>query len=206
MHSKQALYLWQLTAIIAFSAQTGLVHAVQPMTETDLEIVSAITGDNILNIFGASQAGLTVDTDKNSITSQPTLKTEKYQAGETTSKKLMHQIQQSSELPAYTMESTSNTLPDASGVSTLLKSNEYSTKSSDLNTTSSEINYQSSNFKKERRSLENGGVGITRDLQIDLLKLENLRGDQTDESRNAGSIYLSDWHSRGDTRIVIETR
>ena len=53
------------------------------------------------------------------------------------------------------------------------------------------------------REINNGGVAVSRDLLIDLLKIENLRGNNTDESRSAGSVYLSDWRSQGDTRINI---
>jgi len=68
-------------------------------------------------------------------------------------------------------------------------------------TTTSEIRYEQGNFNHEMRELDNGGVAVTRDLTIDLLKIENLRGDHYDESRNAGSVFLSNWRSRGDTKI-----
>ena len=58
------------TNITQLSAMTMLsfsAFAVQPMSESDLEIVSITTGNNILNIFGASQAGLKVENKTNSL-------------------------------------------------------------------------------------------------------------------------------------------
>lgn len=181
-------------------------HAVQPMTESDLEVVSATTGSNILNIFGASQAGLKVDDSSDPInsTSNVTLTQEAYNEGEATSPIVLSKLQK---LDQEAIQSNSTDNQDASSITletqdTIIKLNEFTTGSASAFTTSSEINYKTSNVHHEMRDLENGGVGVSRDLQIDLLKLENLRGAHLDESRSAGSIYISDWSSRGDTRIL----
>ena len=85
---------------------------------------------------------------------------------------------------------------------TVLKLSESTTGNASVFSTNSEINYKNSNVHHDMRTIDNGGVAISRDLQIDLLKLENLRGDNTDGNRSVGNIYLSDWSSRGDTRII----
>src|SRR5690606_33019004 len=51
-------------------------------------------------------------------------------------------------------------------------SSESTTKSSAAYDTSSEINYKNARFKHQMRELDNGGIAVERDLQIDLLKLE----------------------------------
>ena len=68
--------------------------------------------------------------------------------------------------------------------------------------TNSEINYKTNNVNRDMQALDDGEIIVSRDLQIDLLKLENLRGDNREGNRSAGNIYLSDWNSRGDTRII----
>ncbi len=186
---------------------------VQPMTETDLEIVSATTGDNILNIFGASQAGLKIDTDKvkpgsAKLTTNENIDLRKEAITEGEGARSIAAIeireielkQQSALLPEG---STSSGLPLEAQRSAIQVS-ESTTKRSSTNETNSEINYKTANFKHQMREIDNGGVAVQRELQIDLLKLENLRGLQAEENRSAGSIYLSDWNSRGDTRIVVD--
>jgi hypothetical protein len=199
-----------LPVIGAFSLH---VQAVQPMTESDLEIVSATTGDNILNIFGASEAGLRVDSGSRvepgsarlNENSSLTLKKEQYEHGESAedlaSLELRQiedkrQVEKNLDTPATLSQETQNFV---------IFSSESTTKASSAYDTSSEINYKTARFKHQMREIDNGGIAVERDLQIDLLKLENLKGAHYD-GRSAGSIYLSDWSSRGDTRIISEQR
>jgi len=195
--------LTTFSGTILFIVCTTTVNAVQPMSESDLEFVSATTGSNILNIFGASQAGLKIDdTETQEIpSSSAKLETEKYQEGEATNpiaQKELNAIeegklQKSNTIPEFTIpQETENSL---------IKSNLQTTGNASVFSTSSEIKYKTTNVHHEMKTIENGGVSVSRDLQIDLLKLENLSGDQIDNSRSAGSIYLSNWNSQGDTRI-----
>jgi len=177
--------------------------AVQPMSESDLEIISATTGSNILNIFGASQAGLKIDDSMSESTevSSVSLNTENYNEGEATKPIALNKLR--------TIEQDNLQIPNNTELvvskdtqNTVIKINEQTTGNSSVFTTSSEINYKTSKVHHQMRNIEDGGVAVSRDLQIDLLKLENLRGDSMDDSRAAGSIYISDWQSRGDTRII----
>lgn len=181
-----------------------LALAIQPMSEKDLEIVSATTGSNILNIFGASQAGLKIDGSMSESTevSSVSLNTENYNEGEATKPVALNKLrtieQDNLQIPNTNIEpAVSN---DTQNI--VLKVNEQTTGNASVFTTSSEINYKTSNVHHQMRNIENGGVAVSRDLQIDLLKLENLRGDSLDDGRSAGSIYISNWHSQGDTRII----
>jgi len=212
MHLNSSIFFIVLKSLIlsvlAISAQ-----AVQPMTESDLEIVSATTGDNILNIFGASEAGLRVDNDKqvepgsatlNAESSSASLNKEQFQEGEnatTIAASEIRDIEQKSRQATAAIPSNSI---ERKHEQTAIEASESTSKTSTTYSTSSEINYKTANFKHQMRELDNGGVAVTRDLQIDLLKLENLKGAYYDENRSAGSIYLSDWRSRGDTRILRE--
>lgn len=192
------------------SALSSSAYSVQPMTESDLEVVSATTGDNILNIFGASQAGLKVDADEKVEPGSATLQTEinaslnkeQFQEGESVSDIAAMKLRDIEQKTFSNREPVTRENIDQSVQSNAILVSESTTKSSSAYSTNSEINYKTANFKHQMRELDNG-VAVQRDLQIDLLKLENLKGAHYDE-RSAGSIYLSDWRSRGDTRIVAE--
>lgn len=187
------------------------VHAlaVQPMTETDLEIVSASTGNNILNIYGSSQAGLKIDESdiRNLSTSEVKLSQEKYSEGEAATPAAINKLQY---IEQKNLQTSDNDVlaPSISNVTqtTIVKLNEFTSGEAAINSTNSQINYKTSNVNHEMRNIENGGVAVSRDLQVDLLKLENLRGINVDDGRSAGSIYLSNWRSLGDTRIISSER
>jgi hypothetical protein len=180
-----------------------LIFAVQPMSESDLEVVSATTGSNILNIFGASQAGLTVDDSGtvNQEVSTVKLNSENYSEGEATKHIALNELRTIEEDSLQTPSNSTELIISNQSQVTLLKVNEQTKGNASVFSTNSEINYKTSNVHHQMRNIEDGGVAVSRDLQIDLLKLENLRGDNLDDGRSAGSIYLSDWRSQGDTRI-----
>jgi hypothetical protein len=177
--------------------------AIQPMSESDLEVVSAITGSNILNIFGASQAGLKIDDSKSESTEATSvnLNTEKFNEGEATKPVALSELRTIEE-DTLKHQHNSELLLSKGTQETVLSLNKQTTTNASAFSTSSEINYKTSNVSHEMRNIENDGVAVSRDLQIDLLKLENLRGDNLDDGRSAGNIYISDWRSQGDTRII----
>lgn len=202
--TKKAFSLIKQVLAVSFSLLLFITQAfaVQPMTESDLEVVSATTGSNILNVFGNSKAGLKIDLEGDAPISDTPLNSEQFQEGEATKPIALNQIR--------TLEDDSNPTPNNtnsevvvsnSSQSAILKLNEQTTGNASLFSTNSEIKYKNNNFNHEMRLINNDAVAVSRDLQIDQLKLENLRGDGTDDGRSAGSIYLSDWHSQGDTRI-----
>ena len=212
MHLNSSIFFIILKSFI-LSVLAVSAHAVQPMTESDLEIVSATTGDNILNIFGASEAGLRIDNDKlvepGSATLSPessstSLNKEQFQEGENANSIAASEIRDIEQKSREATKAIPTNSIEKKLEQTTIEAGKSTSKTSSAYSTSSEINYKTANFKHQMRELDNGGVAVTRDLQIDLLKLENLKGAYYDETRSAGSIYLSDWRSRGDTRIVIE--
>ncbi len=179
------------------------VLAIQPMTESDLEVVSATTGSNILNIFGASQAGLRIDgaDSKSTDATQLQLESESFDEGEAT-KSITLKALLSIEEDRFKEPQNNDLTISKDAQTTILKLNEQTKGTASIFSTSSEINYKTSNVHHEMREIENGGIAVSRDLQIDLLKVENLKGVNSDNSRSAGSIYLSVWRSLGDTRIL----
>ena len=171
------------TNITQLSAMTMLsfsAFAVQPMSESDLEIVSITTGNNILNIFGASQAGLKVENKTNRLNELRTIEEDSVQN--------ILQPQQA--------------LISNNSQRTVVNLNKSTQGNASVFSTNSEINYKTNNVNRDMQALDDGEIIVSRDLQIDLLKLENLRGDNREGNRSAGNIYLSDWNSRGDTRII----
>jgi len=211
MRLNNPIFLFALKGFI-LSVLSGFAYSVQPMTESDLEIVSATTGDNILNIFGASEAGLRVDSNKQvepgSATLNPEnstpLNKEQFQEGENAASIAASEIRELEQNSRQTKTIIPSSIIGQDVQQAAMLSGESTSKASSAYSTESEINYKTANFKHQMRELDNGGVAVTRDLQIDLLKLENLKGAHFDESRSAGSIYLSDWRSQGDTRIVTD--
>lgn len=198
----------KLSGFLAFVLPFSTL-AVQPMSESDLEVVSATTGSNILNIFGASQAGLTVDDSEvgnldldSPISSSTNLTTENTTEGETAKPAALNRLRTIEEEILHTPNTPAEQILSSAAQSTVLKINEQTIGSASVFETSSEINYKTNNVNLQMRNLENGGVGVSRNLQVDLLKLENLSGDQMNSGRSVGSIYLSDWQSQGDTRII----
>lgn len=193
----------KLIPLLALSMLPLSAFSVQPMSESDLEIVSAETGKNILNIFGASQAGLSVDSESGGLpNSNIELDTENSTEGESTKAIALNELKAIEEDSFQNLPERQQEIISKDSRNTVLKLSESTKGSASVFETNSEINYKNNNVHHDMRTLKNGGVAISRDLQIDLLKLENLRGDSTENGRSAGNIYLSDWSSRGDTRII----
>lgn len=171
-------------------------HAAQPLTESDLGNVSAEIGPNFLNIFGAPAAGVSDDV----------LTTDTSIEGEETD------VISSSELEDIEidqLERTSSTeLPiiDSATAHESIEASVRTNGQAEVFDTSSEIQFLNKDFHHELEVEELNQVTHTRDLSVDMLKLENLKGDHDDPNRHAGSIYISDWHSRGFTRIHAESQ
>jgi hypothetical protein len=203
-HLFQKLSILGTSGLLASIFLSFPAFAVQPMSESDLEVVSATTGSNILNIFGASQAGLKIDDSGlgNTESTSVKLNTERFNEGEATKPVALNTLRSIDVDNLKTPNSYADFTISNDAQKTVLNINKQTTGSASAFTTSSEINYKTSNVHHDMRKIENGGVAVSRDMQIDLLKIENLRGDHSDESRSAGSIYLSDWRSQGDTRII----
>jgi len=170
--------------------------AVQPLTESDMDNVSVETGQNILDIFGAAAAGLEDDIDPNEGAEE---------SKDTASKDAAQFALQDNEQDAS--ESTNAVSPSYTSfedAQAAIEANAKTIGTANVFKTSSEIQYNDKDFSHKADFLRDGSVVHTRDLKIDLLKLENLRGDYNDSERSAGSIYLSNWESRGSTRMQVK--
>lgn len=182
--------------LIPFSAS-----AVQPLSEQAMDDVSFESGLNILNVYGPTSAGLSDDIDP--LTTSAEDKEKQLITATTSAKELLEDAE------GFQNESTT-----AQPIDTNLSFKEVEEAiSAGISTvgradttfdTSSEIQYNKKSFIHDAEFLSNGDVIHTRDLQIDLLKVEDIKGNYRDEGRTIGDIYLSNWESRGSATLSVE--
>jgi len=199
-----SLKIKALVSLLALSATSFYAHSAKPMTENDLGEVSAVTGDHILNMFGAPAAGLTIDQAETISSNEEiaaTNKKETYKEGNTT------EVFANAEIKSLESESSEQPLssPSIDVDISVFEEAIYASKqtigvATTLNSSNSEIQYFDKNMHHELTVLSNNNVKITRDLHIDLLKIDKL--NTTADGPSAGSIYLSDWRSRGSAHMV----
>lgn len=169
------------------------------MSETDMDGVSAIAGQNILNIHGSTAAGLMQENQEPQEDDQ-TLNEWGFSEGTNT------QVFANQELSKIESDSNSgielhqNLTTEAPSIE--IDSSIKGSAGSDSFTTTSEVNYKKSNYRHDTTQLEGNAISIARDLKIDLLKIENISGDDLQLERSVGNIYLSNWSSRGDTTLT----
>ena len=132
--------------------------AIQPMTESDLEIVSAISGSNILNIFGASQAGLKIDDSISETTeaSSVQLSSENFNEGEATKPVALSKLRTIEEDVLQAPNNNELVLPEDTQ-DTVLTINKQTIGKASLFSTNSEINYKTSNVNYEMRRYKSNG-------------------------------------------------
>lgn len=184
----------QYIAVFTSVFLVPLALAVQPLSEDDMDGVSAETGQNILDIFGPTAAGLEEDDDSASSETEETKETKAIAARILEDAEDQNSQQDSATQPQLSFEEIENALE--AGISV--------TGSAQVFDTSSEIQYREQDFHHEARFLADGTVIHERDLYIDVLKLENLRGDDSGGGDSLGSIYLHDWKSQGSTRMTVD--
>lgn len=189
---------------LASDNQDESEFSAEPLSETDMDQVSLDAGLNVLNVYGATEAGLTVDND--STTELGIEDTESNDDNETTAN--LHTQDELKKIVSQDGLGTNNDntdqRPNDDALQAAVEETQTEVGNAEVFTTSSEIKYKKNKFKHKlsKQNLQEGSVTITRDMHIDLLKLENLAGDHNDQTRTAGDIYLSDWSSRGDTTIT----
>lgn len=190
--------------LITLSLISINIQAAKPMTEDDLGSVSAEAGDNILNLLGAPAAGLTIDhADTNSDGNTAASSSEQYDTyneGETTKDFAIEEIK--------SLENVSinqpNAFPDHDVDISAFEEAIYASKqtiriATSLDFSNSEIRYLDKDMHHNLTVISENNINISRDLQIDLLKVDKL--NTSEDGPSAGSIYLSDWRSQGTTRI-----
>jgi len=180
----------QTSLLLVFAGLvTSNLHAVQPLSENDMDSVSAETGQNIIDIFGPAGAGLADDSPDET----PSEGEEAKAAANTV-------LEDNETIDASNAPSVQPTSLSFEEAEAAITANAKTVGNAQLLDTNSQIEYKTKDFHHEADFLKDGTVVHTRDLQVDLLKLENLSGDY-DDNQNYGNIYLSDWESRGSTRM-----
>ena len=188
-----------LAAIIGVSLSSTSL-AVQPLSEEDMGEVSFESGLNLLNVYGPTSAGLSDDLE----VAKPSEEENPNQAIETaasTAKELLEDSESNNEAPVTIDTNADVTFKEFEEA---IKASVETVGTAQVFDTTSEIQYRKKDFFHGAEFLDNGDVVHTRELQIDLLKLENLRIDPLENNPSAGNIYLSDWESRGSTTLSVD--
>ncbi len=197
--------------LLCFGLSSAHIMAVQPLDEVGLEGVSADAGVNILNLYGATAAGIALDAapdggdELRGLASQVSLdQTRHSEATEAqpAAEQQLSDLEQS--LQTLTRDQELGSVLSSQEVSSLLNANSLTLGQANVLRNSSEIRYRDANFNRELQTLDEDSVNLNRDLLIERLSIENLSGNDTETSRSAGSIFISDWRSRGATRIQAE--
>jgi len=178
-------------------------HSAKPMNENDLGSISAVSGENILSLFGAPAAGLSIEqagalatSSKNTTLS----KNETYEEGSTT------EVFAEAELESLEKDSSEQVPPpnlniDISAFEEAIYASKLTTGiATSLDSSNSEIQFFNKNMNRNLTVITGNDIKVSRDLHIDLLKIDDLRTSA--EGPSAGSLYLSDWRSKGTTHMV----
>lgn len=187
-------------ATITSVSLSGLSLAVQPLSEEDMGDVSFDSGLNLLNVYGPTSAGLSDDVE----VAKPSEDEDPNQAIETaasTAKELLEESEANNDTPVIIDTNANLTFKE---VEEAIKASVETVGTAQIFDTTSEIQYRKKDFFHGAEFLDNGDVVHTRELQIDLLKLENLRIDPLENNPSAGNIYLSDWESRGSATLSVD--
>jgi len=189
------------------------------MTEGDLDNVSAEAGLNLLNIFGAPAAGLTDDApvggglegDKEvennfQVSPRNQLDTEEDNTRKTAEGELIDiesdqlHVEVLINIPILSLDEVDNSLKAAEV--TFSQASALAGRDPD-NTTTSQLYYQNKNYHHDLEILGPNEIISTRDVVVDLLTLENLRGDHFSDPTDYGSIYISNFRSQGSTHTRV---
>lgn len=183
----------------ASAKSTIAAYEALAMDESDMGDVSGVAGPNVLNVYGASAGGLMQESEEPDDLVE-SLNEWGFNEGKKT------QVFADKEISK--IERTSDSNINLAGQTNLDDTPLTIERDSTIEggtqafNTSSAINYKKSNFHHETRQLKGNSIAISRDLHIDLLKIENLGGDDFQTERSAGSIYMSNWSSQGDTILT----
>jgi len=194
-----ALIFWPLTYFAIFISLNTL--AFETLSERDLQKVSAVSGRNIINILGAPSAGIKTDSLKKNDTSSKNISKEQLNSTHKTVDELTSNSMRSFKEGTITtsISSEAETLTQ-NDIKHAIDVNKQTINTALSKTSNSEIQYKDGNISHEMQVLNNGQVEVTRDLSIDLLKVENLRIDEN--ANSMGNIYLSSWRSQGTTQMI----
>lgn len=215
--------LKQLSTCILTIALSGHSFAVEPMTEDALSDFSLDSGDalSVLQLYGPTSAGLSIDgtgsngeltpkpltasssksPDKATTDSAP--KQSSNAVDETSVKTAAITLQNIEEKLIQEFKEEARSGPLDPNLQAIVKIEERVVGQAAAFDTTSEIRYNKSQFKHDAKFNADGSVQHDRNLKIDLLKFENVGGDDLDDTSTIGSIYISDWRSEGSTTTTV---
>ena len=184
-------------SLVALSLVSLNLHAARAMTEDDLGNVSAETGSNILNLFGAPAADLTIEQSETATASE---QHDIYKEGETTEVFAVEEIKSLENKSINNTSESSVQDLDISAFEEAIYANKQTVGiATSLDYSNSEIKYFNKNMHHDLTINTDNNIETTRDLYIDLLTIDKL--NTTKDGPSAGSIYLSNWRSQGTTTI-----
>lgn len=187
--------LYLLFTIMIAAVPTSF--AVEPLSEDDMGDLALDSGQNILQMYGATAAGLRLEIEGNDNDQK---RTEQEEASNETSIETAKSTLKSIE--EQLTEEFNNDRQDLTldpNLQAIIKPVERVVGQATAFDTTSEIRYDKDKFKHDATFNPDGSVQHDRDLSIDLLKFENLSSDNLDDQSTIGSIYISDWTSEGST-------
>ena len=186
--------LYSLFIIMIAALQTSF--AVEPLSEGDLGDLALDSGQNLLQLYGPTAAGLRIEAlgeDEADVELDSGAVDEtSIETASTTLKSIEEQLTEE-------FNKTRQDITFDPNLEAVLKPEERIVGSAEVFEQTSEIQYDKDKFKHDPTFNRDGTVQHDRDLQVDLLKFENIGTDDINESAKFGSIYISDWSSRGST-------
>lgn len=188
------------TALAGFIAvNTSL--AVQPLSEEDMSGVSLDSGLNLLNVYGPPAAGISSEVSVEVATPDEESPDKSIETAADSANELIEDAETA-------LEGATGILPNQElsfkDVEEAIKAGDATFAVAQSFDSSSEISYATKDFHHDADFLGTDDVVHTRDLQIDSLKFENLVIDPIENNPSIGNIYLSDWESRGSSRITVD--
>ena len=186
--------LYLLFTILIVALQTSF--AVEPLSENDMGDLALDSGQNLLQLYGPTAAGLRIEAlGEDEGQDQPDSEAVDETSIETANSTLKSIEEQLTE----EFNKGRQDLTFDPNLEAIIKPVERVVGQAASFDTTSEIQYDKDKFKHEATFNADGTVQHDRNLQIDLLKFENIGGDDLDDPSTIGSIYISDWSSRGST-------
>ena len=170
--------------------------AVEPLSEDDMGDLSLDSGQNLLQMYGPTAAGLRIELESDVNDQQ---KTEQEEASNKTNIETVNSTLKSiEEQLTEEFNKDRQELSFDPNLDAIIKPVERVVGQATAFDTTSEIQYDKDKFKHEATFNADGTVQHDRNLQIDLLKFERLGTDDLNDP-SLGSIYISDWSSKGST-------
>lgn len=187
--------LYPLFTILIATASTSF--AVEPLSEDDMGDLALDSGQNLLQLYGPTAAGLRIeavgkDESQSDAAQEDTVDETSLEAAASTLKSIEEQLTEEFNKDRQDLNLDPN-------LQAIIKPVERVVGQAAAFDTTSEIQYDKDKFKHDAKFNADGTVQHDRDLQIDLLKFENIGGDDLNDPSTIGSIYISDWSSRGST-------